>query len=370
MRILYLMTEPFGFGGVQSDMLALGKAYSDKGHSVAVATAKGERVPELEATGTEFIELNMRFWSPWRLFQLGRALTEIVESRRIDILAPQSVRTTLVCWAALRLFRFRRGVARLPIVTTIHNIHNPVHFRYAGHILQTCCDYVIFESNYERNRLLASGLSQDRSEVVHSGIDTQRFQPRPADELLAEQYGVTEESLVYGIVARFSEEKGHDHLLRAFADVSRQIPTARLMLIGDGPLESDIRELVSRLGLESKVIFTGAQRNIPEHLSIIDVFVLASTRESFPLSAREAMASGVPVIAPAIGGCGEVVDDGVSGFLFESANEADLSDKMLRMSNRKTRAACASASLDRATRLFGIDQWVQGDEEIYSRFVA
>ena len=364
------MTEPFGFGGVQSDMLALGKAYSDKGHFVAVATSPGERVTELEATGTEFVELNMRFWSPWRLYQLSRALTRIVESRKIDILAPQSVRTTLVCWVALRLFGLGRAIAKIPIVTTIHNIHNPVHFRYAGHILQTCCDYVIFESNYERDRLLASGLSANNSAVVHSGIDTERFKPRPPDPLLAAEYGLDDSHLVYGIVARFSEEKGHDHLLRAFSRVVRRIPEARLLLIGDGPLESDIRALVKALALDTNVIFTGAQRNIPEHLSIIDVFVLASTRESFPLSAREAMANGVPVIAPAIGGCGEVVADGVSGFLFESANERDLESKMIQMSEDAVRKSCAKASLERATRLFGVDQWVEGDEEIYLRFLS
>ncbi|MBT8100099.1 MAG: glycosyltransferase, partial [Gammaproteobacteria bacterium] len=290
MRILYLMTEPFGFGGVQSDMLALGKAYSARGHYVAVATSTGERVAELEATGTEFIELDMRFWSPWRLFRLARQLRQIIDSREINIVAPQSVRTTLICWAALRLLSFGRKRSREPIITTIHNIHNPVHFRYAGRLLETCSDFVIFESNYERDRLLKSGLSPARSEVVHSGIDLDRFQPSVPDNTLREQYKIDANHLVFGIVARFSEEKGHDHLLRAFKRLVPGAPHARLLLIGDGPLENDIRALVAELDLEPLVVFTGAQRNIPEHLSIIDVFVLASTRESFPLSAREAMA--------------------------------------------------------------------------------
>ena len=178
-------------------------------------------------------------------------------------------------------------------MTTIHNILNPVHFKYAGHILQRCADHVIFESHYERNRLLQSGLSESRCEVVHSGIDTDIFAPQPVSQPLLEKLQLDKSKhVIFGIVARLSEEKGHQYLLPAFRQLLQREPNVRLVIVGDGPLESPIRQQRAELGLEDTVIMTGAQRNIPDYLSIFDVFVLSSTRESFPLAAREAMAAG------------------------------------------------------------------------------
>ena len=134
MRLLYLMTEPFGVGGVQSDMLALGPDLTARGHQVFLATTPGELLPELERQGVHYIDVDFHFSGVAGLWRAARKLREIVRQHCIEMLAPQSVRTTLVAWLALRLMP---GAARLtgkrvPIVTTIHNIHNPMHFRYGG----------------------------------------------------------------------------------------------------------------------------------------------------------------------------------------------------------------------------------------------
>ena len=247
--------------------------------------------------------------------------------------------------------------------------HNPLHFRWAGHILQRCADYVIFESNYERDRLLASGLDEAKSTVIHSGIDTDRFKPRPRDPALAARYGLDPaRHRVYGIVARLSEEKGHRYLVEAFARVHGDRPETRLVIVGDGPLLGEVRAQVSALGLDGAVVFTGLQRNVPDHLALFDAFVLSSTRESFPLAAREAMAAGKAVIAPRIGGCPEVVDDGVTGFLFEPRDVAGLADCMRRAIADEGHERLGMAARDRVVRLFSRRSWVDGDERVYRRW--
>jgi len=370
MKVLYLMTEPFGYGGVQSDMLALGEDLTAKSHRVYVATSPGVLLDELIEKGVHYVDIDFHFSSPIKFIKAAFALRKFIAKEKIDVLAPQSVRTTMVSFCALRLipffYRVKATGKRCPIITTIHNIHNPVHFKYAGHILRTCCDYTIFESHYERDRLLASGLKPENSSVVHSGIDTDRFKPLEPQHDLAGSFNIDKTThKVFGIVARLSEEKGHCYLLEAFKLVLQQEPNARLLIVGDGPLMDDLVAQQRKLGLESEVTFTGAQRNIPEYLSIFDVFVLASTRESFPLAAREAMAAGRAVIAPNIGGCPEVVDDGNTGFLFESANVQDLTDKMLLMLNDDQYQALGEASRQRVVDLFSRKQWVLGDERIY-----
>ena len=368
MKILYLMTEPFGYGGVQSDLLSLGDAYVNKGHEVFVLTRAGERSAELQALGVRQIDVDTRYNSPLGMWKLGREIHSIATGEDIDLIAPQSVRTTLASWLGLRAAG--NGTSHIPIVSTVHNIHSPIHFRWGGRILRHCADYVIFESHYERNRLLKSGLSAPDSGVIHSGIDTDRFRPAPRDRALAESYGILPEHTVFGLIARFSEEKGHQFLIEGFSRVAAVDENVRLMLVGEGPLRADVEGYIDTFGVRDKVILTGSQRNIPEHLSLIDVFTLTSTRESFPLSAREAMACGKPVIAPAIGGCGEVVSDGETGYLFEAANVDALTDRMTKLLDPGRRSTFGDAGRYKALRLFSRQQWIDGDEAVYEEFLS
>ena len=376
MRLLYLMTEPFGVGGVQSDILALSEdlGVKGRGHEIYVATTPGVLLDELKQNGVHFINLDFRYKGFFGIFRACKQLRKIIREHDIEVLAPQSVRTSIVSYLSFRLLPFRYRVRatgkRLPIITTIHNIHNPAHFRYAGRILKRCADYVIFESNYERNRCLASGLQENKSSVVHSGIDTDKFKPMEPVLDLFDKYSLKKgKHKIFGIVARLSEEKGHDYLLKAFAKVHNDDPDARLLVIGDGPLLDSTKLLSKSLNLDDVVIFTGLQRNIPEYLSILDVFVLSSTRESFPLAAREAMAAGKSVIAPRIGGCGEVVADGETGFLFESRNIDDLAEKMKNIISDKIFEKFGIASRQRVEKHFSRHQWVIGDELIYLSYV-
>ena len=127
---------------------------------------------------------------------------------------------------------------------------------------------------------------------------------------------------------------------------------------------------VAAAGLEGAVIFTGMQRNVPDHLALMDVFVLSSTRESFPLAAREAMAAGRAVIAPRIGGCPEVVDEGVTGRLFEARDVEDLATCMRALAEPEVHERFGKAGRERVERLFSRRSWVQGDEAVYLRWNA
>jgi L-malate glycosyltransferase len=370
MKILYLMTEPFGVGGVQSDMLAMAEELTPRGHTVYVATTPGVLLDELKAKGARHVPIDFGYTTLRGMWQSVRALRRFVASEGIDVVAPQSGRSTMAAAAALKFLPFAPKVAgtgrRPPIVTTIHNIHNPRYFSFGGHVLQRCADYVIFESHYERDRMLASGLSTAKSEVIHSGIDTERFVPRERDLALAAQWGIDPtRHRVLGIVARLSEEKGHHYLVDAFARVSQEQPEARLMIVGDGPLLQTVKDQVAAAGLHERVIFTGLQREIPRYLSLFDVFVLSSTRESFPLAAREAMAGGKAVILPRIGGCPEVVDEGKTGYLFESANVESLAQAMREILQGERCREFGRAARERVERLFSRRSWVEGDERVY-----
>lgn len=373
MKLMYLMTEPFGVGGVQSDMLALSGHLTKKGHAIFVATTPGVLLEELISTNARFVDLNFHITDPVALLHSAFTLRKVIVKEGIDVLAPQSVRTALVSFVGLRLLPFKYRVKktgqRLPIITTIHNIHNPRYCKYGGYLLNACSDYVIFESHYERNRLIANGLHKNKSTVIHSGIDTGVFQCCTPDPKLLTQYGLDKKlHTIFGIVARLSEEKGHQYLLHAFAQLYREDKSLRLMVVGDGPLWTQTKALAKKLGIVEGVIFTGLQRNVPAYLALFDVFVLSSTRESFPLAAREAMSAGKAVIAPNIGGCSEVVEDGTTGYLFEAGNVNDLAAKMRQILCNERFVEFGRQATVRAERLFSKQQWIEADEAVYLKW--
>ncbi len=132
-------------------------------------------------------------------------------------------------------------------------------------------------------------------------------------------------------VANFRPEKGHDVLVRAFAEVARRLPTARLALVGSGPTEPSVRALVSRLGLGASVDFKGRVSDIWPELAKADVFVLASWYDTFGLAALEAMAAGLPVVATATGGLTDVVGHGRTGWLVPPGDKAALAQRLAQL---------------------------------------
>lgn len=132
---------------------------------------------------------------------------------------------------------------------------------------------------------------------------------------------------------RFIQRKGIDFLLKAWKDVIKDIPDAKLILLGDGPLFSDMKSLAAELGISGSVDFRGHVHNIADFLQATDIFVLPSLQEGMPNSLLEAMACGLPVVATRIGGVVDIVKDGGNGILIEPADTQGLADRIVRLLN-------------------------------------
>lgn len=132
-------------------------------------------------------------------------------------------------------------------------------------------------------------------------------------------------------VARFFPEKNHEALIDAFSEVCLELPSCRLVLVGDGPLRRVMENKVSVLGLSDKVEFLGVRRDVPAILERSDCFVLSSRWELHPITILEAMRSGLPVVATSVGGVQNTVVDGKSGFLVKPGDKKRLAQAMIRL---------------------------------------
>ena len=152
-------------------------------------------------------------------------------------------------------------------------------------------------------------------EIVPNGVELARF--FQAEPLSRADYGFDEHDVLLIYTGRLVPEKNLEFLLRAFAGVSQALDNVRLLLVGDGPLKEDLKELARELQLTASVQFTGLipYEDMPGYLAMCDAFVTASVTEVHPLSVIEAMAAGLPVMGIYSPGVGDTVEDGVTGFL-------------------------------------------------------
>ncbi len=164
---------------------------------------------------------------------------------------------------------------------------------------------------------------------IYNGVDSTKFQPRAG----ARPEFAHPESIVFGSVGRMVEVKDYPLLTRAFIQLMRQQPEraerARLVIVGDGPSREACLELLQGAGLAHLAWFPGARDDIAEIMQALDVFVLPSKNEGISNTILEALASGLPVIATAVGGNIELVEDGVNGLLVTPGDVAEMVQALL-----------------------------------------
>lgn len=176
-------------------------------------------------------------------------------------------------------------------------------------------------------------LSEEKVSVLENSIDYRRFADVSTSKEEAKQVlGLPSDAFVFGTIARFGPYKGHNFIVAAFEKVKNEIPSANLLLVGEGPLKGELQQQVAKAGIGQSVHFLGQRSDIPELLRAMDVFVLPSIgSEGMPRVILEAMAAGVPCIASVVGGIPEIITNNETGFLVPPKNEEALTKAMIEL---------------------------------------
>jgi glycosyltransferase involved in cell wall biosynthesis len=167
--------------------------------------------------------------------------------------------------------------------------------------------------------------------TVHNGLDLEPFLSPcdPAPPRL--RLGVPRDAVVLGQAARFAPQKAHDRLVAAAVPVLERVPSAWLVLAGDGPLLEPVRRQAAATSVADRIVFPGFEHDVRGFLAALDMFVSSPSSEGLGNAAIEAMAAGLPVVSTRTGGIPEVVVDGETGLLAEPGDAAALTEAMLRL---------------------------------------
>lgn len=183
-------------------------------------------------------------------------------------------------------------------------------------------------------------INESKVVVIHNGRDLSRFKPYEQAEIdrLKEKLGIPKDKLIISVIGRLHEQKGHRYLIEAIPSVMSTQPSLHTFVVGDGPLETSLKQKTEELGISGSVTFTGFRENIQEWIGISDVIVLPSLYEGLPLTLIEAAATEKPVIATRVDGTPEIVVDGETGLLVPPRNPTGLAEaviKILKDDNRR-----------------------------------
>lgn len=204
----------------------------------------------------------------------------------------------------------------------------------------------------------AGHLPMEKVAVIINGIDTERF-------ALVTGHPVSGRVRI-GIIARLDPVKDLETLLRALRLLIDMGGRADLDIVGDGPERERLEALSAELGLGSHVTFHGFQRDTPQRLAKIDIFVLSSLREGTSISILEAMAAGKPIVATAVGGNPALVEDEVNGLLVPPSDPAALAQALKRLiEDEGLRVQMGQANRHKARQKFGLTAMTRQYERLY-----
>jgi len=233
-------------------------------------------------------------------------------------------------------------------------------------------DALVVVSDRDRAKGLRAGIGfPAQYELIRSGIDLRLFDRVVVDRVAKRrEFGVPPDGPLIGSVARLSPQKDPLTFVDMAAEVAARVPNARFLLVGDGPIRPAVEARVRDHGLQDQVLLLGLRRDIPEVLSLLDVFVVCSLWEGMPRTLLQAMAAGIPVVATRVDGIAEAVVDGVTGFLASPRDSAAIASRVVQLLSDEGLSKRLGAEAKQRVEAFSVERMLRGLEALYGRLAV
>lgn len=347
----------------------LGKLLAEKGHEIHFITSGVPFRLDKVYSNIFYHEVEVNNYAVFKYppydLSLANKMADVAKRANLDILHVHYAMPHAIC-----AFLAKEMVGRnLKIVTTLHgtditvlgydqSLSEMIRFGIEKSDAVTAVSVDLIKQTEQ--------LLQTTKEIkpVYNFIDERVYFKKDCS-CLKKEYQISEDEKVIIHVSNFRSVKRVPDVVRSFAEIRKQV-NAKLLLIGDGPEYSKVCHLVKELGMCNNVLFLGNQKHVADFLSISDLMMLLSEKESFGLVLLEAMACQVPVIGTNAGGIPEVIADGQTGYICEVGNIQEISSKATEiLTNKDLHTKMAQASLTRARTFFSQEAIISQYEDIY-----
>jgi len=341
--------------GPGTQPLVIAREMRKRGHSTAFVTAGGAYTDTVRRDAFDVYLVPELAPDKHNLFQIIRAifsLRKVIRAENPDVIhghnAAATMCASIACWLTGR---------RLPTVTSVRGVEERATHQWRNRIWRYTPGILLGVCEKTRERLLSFNVPDEKIRVTYNGADLNRFYVEAADrDLEREKLGLTGKIVVGSTGAMVGPEnldgpsKGQHNLVKAVALLKDKHPDLAVLLVGDGHNRHKVEATVKACGLENRVVFAGKRFDVPEMLSAMDIYCLASIfGEFFPNSIIEAMAMGKPWIGSDIAGLSELTADGAAGWVSPTGDVAALAENLDKLASdaalREQRGAVALAEV-------------------------
>jgi phosphatidylinositol alpha-1,6-mannosyltransferase len=294
----------------------------------------------------------------WRV---TRAAQKIVAAKNIDVVVFGAAAPLALMSPSLR----KLGVKKIIALTHGHEVWwaKIFPFNFAIKRIGKNVDHLTYLGEFTRQAISKALSRKSATEMVKiaPGIDTAHFIPQPDAMQKRKELGLQDKKIIIS-VGRLVHRKGQDNLIQAMPAVLKKIPSAHLLLVGEGPYRKHLEKLVMKSSLEQNVTFAGRimYDRLPSYLSAADLFAMPSRSRFFGLEVEglgivylEASACGIPVVAGNSGGAPDAVLEGVTGLCVDGTNIEQITAAIVEICSDAERASHMGA----AGRNWIVDQW-------------
>ena len=376
MRILHVITR-LELGGAQQNTLQTCAELSRRGHDVVLAAGAGGILDEDARRGPfRFVPITrlVREIRPLRDLAALAQLVGLMRDERPDVVHTHSSK-------AGALGRVAAAIARVPIV--VHSIHGwsfaagmPRATRAAYRLVERACapltDHFISVSARDLELGIRAGIvPEPKGSVIRSGFDLGEFAPEgPGRDEIRGEWGVSASDVLVVNVSNFKPQKAPLDFIRAAGIAARAAPALKFAFVGDGELRAEVEAAVAREGLGARMILAGWRRDVPEILRAADVFALSSLWEGLPRTVVQARACGLPVVATAVNGTPEAVDDGRTGLLVPPGDPVALAGALVKLASNEPLRRAMGERARQGLDEFSASAMVDAQERLYERLAA
>jgi len=360
LRVMFLVTS-LPVGGAEMLLAELVRRL-DRRHFLPEIGCLKERGPWGEVLAAE-IPVHFGLLAHKYDLRIWPRLARLLRDRRID--------AVVTVGAGDKMFWGRLAAKRVGVPVVLSALHStgwPDGVGRLNRLLTPLTDgFIAVADSHGAFLVTQEGFPAEKVFVIPNGVDTVRFAPVPDAASVRREIGVAPTDPVVSIVAALRPEKNHELLLNVARRVTQRIPTAKFLIIGDGPRRQPLEQHVADLEVAGSVRFLGTRDDVPRLLSTSDVFALTSRNEASPVSILEAMSVGKPVVATNVGSIAEAVTDGRTGFLVPPGDAAAFSHRVVELIENPLRAqALGVAAREAVVAGWSVDAMVRR----YERLIA
>ncbi|MCK5595200.1 glycosyltransferase family 4 protein [bacterium] len=323
------------WSGIEQRILSIAKVLHGKAFNTIFAVSPSSPLyKKAVSNNISPLPLAIGKWkfNPLAIWRLSRFLKIL----KVDILHTHRSSDHWIGVLAVRLFGLS---GQCKIIRTRHNFTKIKNNWINNKLYKEWTDRIIAVAEIIKRQLVdKNNIPENKITTIHSSINTEKFKDVFDDKYIRNEFEISSDTTVIGMVGRLREHKDYPNMFTALNIIVKKIEDIKLLIIGDGILESQLKKMVQKMQLADYVIFAGKRENIPQILSGIDIFALSSSVEGSPAAIKEALIMEKPIVSTNVGGIPEIIQNGITGVLVSPHNPEALANAILDTINSRDKA--------------------------------